>query len=753
MTSEPTPLYSADDQTVPLFLPNAVSTKEAITSVEGEMNPPLALTLPQESTLYSHHDRTISSQLLKKSLSDAYSVPLAIEKLPIRSTVQKCQTRGQPPICCSSHAPSLILNMPMHLRAFGISPTSQCSNDQSDENISSLSDQLQLLMEEKANLEGQLETVILECQATLKERADLQSKLAKVEVDLRAHHNTPYSSPSTSFDQKDTDLSTRVTKMESALSQKRQELSALNCEIEREKARTKQLIEDIVASQELIQVKEHQLSENAASIMVLSNSLKERTDTIQILKGQIASLQSRLESTDLSKSWLYDQLQDAIESKSKVQDQLRSIRTNSISQSIKLDVAHKENCLLQQQLHEIQKNIIKDKSKLVSELEVIEADVLSKENLYAELQSDKEHLQQQIHLKTTQLDQLTSQLVEQTSTASELQEQLADACKSLEKIEAQLKCNEEENTRLCSGIQHQKLEVASKDNEIADMKQVISTIQQQLQQAEATLISKEGALQGVRDSCNILKYELNTIKEAKSTIESELDSLQGANSKLEADNEKLENLVNKLSKELHLKQILMEKQLDHAQSQSICREIQLPKNDQFQADFEAQSEHPQDQLQSMFQTKSGTKSEEDLVAQLLKQKDELQQEVNSLKALEADLTNKVEFLEMQNAHLQGKLQSTVESGHLLDEFKHAFKEKNDLEKQLASEKLLHQQELIKLQAKIARLDTELKDITRESQMKEMKLKDELISANKQIDEVMTTLGSKSNNSVSVSFKF
>jgi peptidoglycan hydrolase CwlO-like protein len=52
--------------------------------------------------------------------------------------------------------------------------------------VNELTKQLQQVLQEKANLEGQLESIIEECQSTLKERASLQSKLTKAEVDLQS---------------------------------------------------------------------------------------------------------------------------------------------------------------------------------------------------------------------------------------------------------------------------------------------------------------------------------------------------------------------------------------------------------------------------------------------------------------------------------------------------------------------------------------------------------------------------------------
>ncbi|XP_041379757.1 golgin subfamily A member 3-like [Gigantopelta aegis] len=135
-------------------------------------------------------------------------------------------------------------------------------------------------------------------------------------------------------------------------------------------------------------------------------------------------------------------------------------------------------------------------------------------------------------------------------------------------------------------------------------------------------------------------------------------------------------------------------------------------------------------LQNQFQniaseSGAGLEEKEHIIEQLVKERQNLEDQMSDLTASEAQLKESMASLKEQNAHLQGQLESAVTSGPNLDDFKRVLKEKNALDNQLGSERLAHQQELIKTQAKVARVETELRDTKRESKRKEKNLREEL----------------------------
>ena len=698
---------------------------------------------------------------IQDPLEDTRSDPLTVSG-SLRVPGQAIRTHTKPDITESPPSLPIMSNVnkvPITYRSFS-------HNDGDD--ISGLKEQVHQLMQQKANLEGQLESIVEECQSTLKERAQLQSKLAKAEVELGSlsdeiknrNHTKRAGTPS----EDGTDLQTEIDRLESTLSKKRRELATMSREIEREKSHAKQLSTDLIAAHQQIEHKDQQLQDLQTTNSSLTDAIEKKADTIQELTGQVSSLQAEIESANSSKSWLHSQLQDAVDSKLRLQEELRAARATTIGQNVKIDNLQKENMLFKQQIHDLQNSILQDKAKLVTELEAIEADVLSKEGSFAEVQADKDHLEQLIQLKTKQFDQLSSTLAEQESTRADLDNQLSDAKQEIETLQVQIKKLNDGKNRLTNDLQQKNQQLASKDHAMSEIKRSKSALQERLQQAETSLVSKEGTLQGLKDSLNIMKHEMETVKLSRENAESELNHAQETIARLEADVEASETRANKLEAELHhlrTKQQQSDLITASLQSQLANKEAELDERGSMLDSLQSQSEDIRQQfhsLQNQFQniaseSGAGLEEKEHIIEQLVKERQNLEDQVNDLTASEAQLKESMANLKEQNAHLQGQLESAVTSGPNLDDFKRVLKEKNALDNQLGSERLAHQQELIKTQAKVARVETELRDTKRESKRKEKNLREELSTAQERVKELQDALDKVQHDLVSLRLKY
>ena len=613
------------------------------------------------------------------------------------------------------------------------------------EDLNDLKQQIQHLVKLKANLEGQLESVVNECQTTLQDRAQLQLKLSKAETELKmVQEKTAKESlgkkTSVVIQEEGSDLTTEVNRLEAALRKKRQEMAVMNKEIRQHRDRLQQMNDESISTKQVLQSKELSLLELESSIASLKKDVEEKTDQIQELGGCVANVEAALESTESANSWLHDQLQDAIQSKLKLQEELKKSRVTSIGQSVSMEQLDKENALLKQQIGELRNSILKDKAHLVSELEVIEADVLSKESSYFELQADKEHLEQLIQLKTQQLEHLGSQVAEFEAGVADLENKLVDAEHSCRMLTSQVNKLEDENKKLNSSLQHGKQLLVSKEKELEDVKNSKFNLHQQLQRAEATLVSKEGTLQGLKDSREIMRQELEGVKEARENAEVELANTHGKLAKLETELESTETMIQNEAAELnHVKNMLQQRELliDALKSQLLDKQEELDEKHSILVNIEDQSSDLRDQfqsLQSKFRSITdesgvGLAEKDHMINHLVDEKERMDCEIQKQRAENKELTGTVNQLKEKNAHLQGELDSSLASVPTLEDLKGVYQEKNFLESQLASERMSHQHELIKRQAKIARLETEVKDATRDRKKRE----EELLALQKELE--------------------
>jgi chromosome segregation ATPase len=280
-----------------------------------------------------------------------------------------------------------------------------------------------------------------------------------------------------------------------------------------------------------------------------------------------------------------------------------------------------------------------------------------------------------------------------------------------------------------------------------------------VQQLETSLVTKEGSLQGLRDSNDILKHELDIVKQTNESLEKEIEGLQEIKVKLEGDKEAESEMKNKLGRELHhVKGRLgqMEKDLREMEVELAKKDEEIHQKDEILNDLQSQSEGLRDHFKSLQdkfkviseESEASLEEKDKTISQLFQEREDLKTQNDAMKSSQNDLVDKLNSLKEQIAHLQGQLDTAKDTGIQLDDFKRILAEKNSLDKQLASERLLHQQEQIKSKAKIARLETEVKDFNKESKRKEEKLRGELQMAEDEIKCLKLQLENVANEKVS-----
>ena len=624
----------------------------------------------------------------------------------------------------------------------------------SDINSSDLEKQVRQLMKQKANLEGQLQSVIGEYQDTLTDRALLSSKLSKAESELKTVRDelTKKQKPVTSGDGEDeegNDLMVEIDRLESALRKKRQELAVLTKDRTGLNKRLETVRNELACSNENFDRKSAEVKNMAAANAQLRDELEEKSETVQTLNGRMANLQASLESTESSKTWLHDQLQEAIQSKLKMQDDLRSYRSTSISQAMKLDQLEQENVLLKQQMHQLQSSVLKDKANLVSELEAIEADVVSKESLYNDMESSQHHLEQILKLKNDQLEKLGDEVAGQRAKIEDLEHANTEDAGSIRLLSAQVEKLEDEKKRFNNALEKEKLANATNTQDLQDTKRAKNSLQLRLQQAEADLIGKEGTIQRLKDANEIVNQELEGANAGKDSVENELAATQ----------QELVETASKLrSAELNVKRVSddlfpLKAKLRNSEATLNSLKSELQRKEEESQGKDAKLALLEDQSSDIVHRFQSLKSQVDSVADQSgaemsgkdKTIDRLTEELEENK-LECDqLKDALNQVQTEHARLQGELESMIETSPKMDEIKRVLQEKNALEGQLGAERISHQQEGLKYQAKIARLQTDLNDTKRANKQRMKELEKEVDSLQEVIDTLKSELDHASRN--------
>ncbi len=617
-----------------------------------------------------------------------------------------------------------------------------------------LEGQLSEALRSKSHLEGQLESVVEECKATLKERAALQSKLAKVEAEMAevtAREKSQVGSKAAKDKSKEAEqLKAKMDKVEAALGKEQKAASALKSELAKERQHARRAQNELAEAQRGLNAQKAVI----ADLKEKSNSLQAETDRKteenQELGCKLSSLQASYEALDGNKSWLHDQLQDSLESKMKLQEDLRHSKATAIAQSIKMDQLLREREAFQKRVGELQQGVLEDKARLVSELETIEADVLSREGAFTQLVSDKAQLEDMVKMKEEESGKLTSRLAEAQVAKQELESELDEFRESHDDLSFRAESLQQENSTLRKKLRALEQELDGKSSDVVELEKLKGTLQERLRQSEAALISKEGTLQGSNDAKEILKQELEMVKHGRDTTERELEEARREVGELE---NQLKMAVDKGNeKEAKIRSLAQAQQVDSAEKQSLQSQLEdrvadlvekqeeLSSLEQQSRDLMTHFKSLQDKFQAIATERGDTHdslSEKDrVIAHLADEKERADEDLANLRGLQEVMEKKCQQLQQEKAHLQGELEAL--SGSSVEDLQKALQDKASLQTELNSLRVGHQNEMMKAQAKVDRMESELKAARRQVGKTEKQLQKALEAKEEELRNLQET---------------
>ena len=599
--------------------------------------------------------------------------------------------------------------------------------------LESLEEELTKALQERANLEGQLESVTEECKMTMKDRAGLQSRLAKAEAELaemsealdkereKTAAGVPRQMPPV-LDKDTRDTGEDLLRAKSELESEKEKVAGLKNEIAKEKQNSRKLHSNLDWTKQSLGEQQAIAAELKDRVKDLQSTVEQKSSDQEEAEAKLSSLEASYGALQGTKDWLHGQLENTLEEKKKLQEEWRDSKANVIAQTMRAEQLLKENSTLQQQVAELQQGILQDKAKLVNELEAIEADVLSREDSYSHLVTEKAQLEDAVKRLGETLKKVNSDMARAHVENEELEKKMEDSEMQNDVLTHKVEDLERQNGALTKKLHLAEQEVDARSSDMKEMEKARASLQERLKQVDAALVSKDGTCQGLSDANEILKHELEAVKQDRDKLEEELDKTKEEMAALEADL-KLANDSN-VGKDSEMKSLTHLREASTAESQALKEKLEEKereleeKANELEA-LEAQSGELLEQfktLQDRFQTiAADTGSVHDSVAEkdrviahLVSEKDRAEQELSSLKEETEQLSNRVSQLEHDNARLEGEVEATS-SGNL-EEYQKAVQDKAQLQAELNSLRLGQQHESIRAETKASRLESELKAI-------------------------------------------
>ncbi|CAG09693.1 unnamed protein product [Tetraodon nigroviridis] len=588
-------------------------------------------------------------------------------------------------------------------------------------------DEMLQVLKEKMRLEGQLESLSSEATQALKEKTELQAQLAAVNAQLQAK------TEEAQFNQeKRGALSVEVGTLRQTCSQLEKAMMELQGNLESKNASLASLGNDL-------KVAEDQYGRLMVKVEEMQNTVASRDNTVQDLRQQMGGLQSQLQQVQLERStlqsrlktsqaeidslqqlrqWYQQQLALAQEARVRLQNEMASMKAGQMTQIGVVEHLKLENVTLSHQLTETQHRSIKDKERIAVQLQSIEADMLTQEANYKQIQDAKAMVEDDLQHKLEEFEEERERLLKLANAASTLERELEQVKLTLSQKDGQLQLLQKEHLELM--------------RQLTTTQENLHTKEQAINQLEARYLELEAQLAELQTETNAKEDNIQYLQNEKIVLEVALQAARVDKSQLDENAERLGEDVLVASDVLD--QLRQEVQVKANQIETLQQE-----NSSLKKQCQKVKEQFQQQKVMVEAYRRDASSKDQLISELKSTKKRLMSEVKDLKQELLGVQEEKQKVELEQMRLQKEVLRVQEQMSNMEAHLQAIQtERDQLETQIQSlqfdqnQLLAVTEENENLKKQVEQMEGETKKAISEQKVRMKRLGTDLTSAQKEM---------------------
>ncbi|XP_038869458.1 golgin subfamily A member 3-like isoform X2 [Salvelinus namaycush] len=395
-------------------------------------------------------------------------------------------------------------------------------------------DEMLQVLKEKMRLEGQLESLSSEANQALKEKTELQAKLATVNAQLQAQVEQSHASQ-----EKQSSLNKEVSTLRQSCFQLERAMVELQGNLESKNAGLASLGNDL-------QVAEEQYQRLMGKVEEMQQNVTSRDNAVQELRQQMGGLQTQLQQVQLERTtlqsrlktsqaeiislqqvrqWYQQQLALAQEARVRLQGEMVNMQAGQMTQIGALEHLKLENVTLSHQLTQTQHRSIKEKERIAVQLQSIEADMMTQEAAYQQIQDAKSMVEDDLRHKLDEFEEEREHL-----------QKLANAASSLERELEQMKVTLSQKDLQLEALQKEHLELM---RQLTATQESLHTKEQSINQLEARYLELEATLAELQTETNAKDENIQYLQNEKIVLEVALQAARADKSQLDEGAERL----------------------------------------------------------------------------------------------------------------------------------------------------------------------------------------------------------------------
>ncbi|XP_022096311.1 golgin subfamily A member 3-like [Acanthaster planci] len=608
---------------------------------------------------------------------------------------------------------------------------------------------LQSVLREKANLEGRLETLAAETESALQQRAEMQTQVASLQAQLKANASaadtaqqqlSAMDSDMAAAMQNQAQLEQALSALQTSLDSKEEDLEALQRELQASEVTSQRLNARMEEFREAMDTKEATIATLKDKIAAVQKEAEkahqERTQHLAELK----TLQGDVESLTSAKEWFQEQLQTAQEMRGKLQKDLTETQNEAKKHGAAVETLKAEKAQLMHQLSETRQQALKEKELIAQHLETIEADFLAREAAFQDLQKEKVAVQEAVASKMDQMNEERLKLSNLIASCVELERQLDRTQKELADKQADVSNLEAEKKEMVKKLALVQESLLARDKELEALQEKCIDAELKVKELQNSALEQEGSLQSYRAEKAALEAALATANQEKRAFDEALQNLRQDMGKVEQGFHQMKQDLGK--KDTQMESLLRDK--EDLQMQLRDAEEQLQHHQRSMSTFQEDMSSKEDLLNELNRVKDAMEDEVALLRQLLEAskksnqesqavsaglQDELAHSRGELKDLEAQLESAM----TENAHLEGQLEMMADEQQ---RFSNLLDENARLKQKLAETQSTTHRELADERAKALRLGSDLAATQKELKEKQRVYESAASTLTKKLKEAM-----------------
>ncbi|KAM9393319.1 golgin subfamily A member 3 isoform 3-T4 [Pholidichthys leucotaenia] len=389
-------------------------------------------------------------------------------------------------------------------------------------------DEMLQVLKEKMRLEGQLESLSSEANQALKEKTELQAHLASVNAQLQAKKEEAQISH-----EKQSALTAEVSTLRQNCSQLEKAMVELQGSLENKNASLASLSNDL-------KVAEEQYNRLMGKVEEMQNTVVSRDNTVQELRQQMSGLHSQLQQVQLERStlqsrlktsqaeidslqqvrqWYQQQLSLAQEARVRLQSEMANMQAGQMTQIGVLEHLKLENVTLSHQLTETQHRSIKEKERIAVQLQSIEADMMTQEAAYKQIQDAKTMVEDDLQHKLEEFEEERVHLMKLANTASSLERELEQVKLALSQKDIQLQSLQKDHLELMRQLTTTQENLHTKEQSINQLEARYLELEAQLAELQAEGSAKDDNIQYLQNEKIVLEVALQAARADKSQLD------------------------------------------------------------------------------------------------------------------------------------------------------------------------------------------------------------------------------------------